>query len=341
MGIVEDLMEESSGVFVNEQVLNPSFIPDEVVGREEQQRLIMPAIRPLSSGNRAGHLILQGFNGSGKTVTIQYVLRRAKAYIERSGKHHTFRLVSLTGTKDMNPNKAMRELVEQVISMGLTKKDLSITTLMDSFLKTLAEDEKPAVLLFDEIDLFLKKPLNELINLIAREQPNISIVGTTNDPLVMSKINDRRIESAFRPLVVVFPPYNSDELRDILEERAKMALYPKAIANEVIPLCAAFAAGKNGDARYAIQLLGAAASKCINDGRKKIEETDVRAAVEMIENEDVQSIKLQLTRRHKAILEALLNERDMRRADLKTRYETILDDAFSQSTFLNDLKILE
>jgi cell division control protein 6 len=338
MSLISELLEDVPQIIRDKEVLCPGFIPDDVVGRSDQLRQIVPEFRPLRNKQRAGHVILKGFNGSGKTVTVRNILRvtRAKADFEE---------IFVEGTKGTKSYIAMRKLLAAA-GIDLTKKDESIETLrvlLDEHFTELKARGIPSVIVFDEIDLFMVKPLNEIINALVRGDNLVSIVGTTNDLNIMTKIDDPRIESAFKPTEVLFPPYTADELRDILDARVVTALYPNTVEPEVIPLCGAIAAAThNGDARHAIALLNKAADVCIADKREKITEADVRAAEMGIDEEEFENIKTFLSPRHKAMLSELLSIKEIRRADLKSRSDAGLQTKpVSLPTFAKDLKLLE
>jgi cell division control protein 6 len=77
----------------------------------------------------------------------------------------------------------------------------------------------------------------------------------TNKFDVPALITDARDQSSYHYVGVTFPAYDAAQLRDILKYRLEQAFYPNVLSEEVIPSCAALAAQKNGDARYALDLL--------------------------------------------------------------------------------------
>ncbi|MGB8311413.1 MAG: hypothetical protein WCE81_06080 [Halobacteriota archaeon] len=66
---------------------------------------------------------------------------------------------------------------------------------------------------------------------------------------------------------VTFPAYNALQLQDILKYRSEHAFYPHTLGHKVIDICAGLAAQRNGDARYALDLLSTAANLCEEEGR--------------------------------------------------------------------------
>jgi len=137
-----------------------------------------------------------------------------------------------------------------------------------------------AIIILDEIDKMLIKNRNEVYSLIYKftRDSNICLIGITNKYDIRQLITDARDQSSYLYADVTFPAYNAIQLRDILEYRVEQAFYPNALNDEVIPLCAALAAQRNGDARYALDLLSTAADLCEEEGRTAVTEDDVRRA---------------------------------------------------------------
>src|SRR5207245_5734502 len=86
---------------------------------------------------------------------------------------------------------------------------------------------------------------------------------------------------------VVFKPYTSDELYDILKERAEFACRSGVLDEGALRLCAALAAGEHGDARRALDLLRVAAEIDERSRELKVEENHVREAQQKVEHDRV------------------------------------------------------
>ena len=86
------------------------------------------------------------------------------------------------------------------------------------------------------------------------------------------------------------PPYNAEQLIDILRIRAELGFRSGALDDVVIPLCAALSAQEHGDARRAIDILRIAGEIAEGNGANKIEEMDVRKAFVKVENDMVLSL---------------------------------------------------
>ena len=76
-----------------------------------------------------------------------------------------------------------------------------------------------------------------------------------------------------------------DQLRQILQEHAKLAFNESSISDAAVNLCAAIAGREHGDARKAIDLLRVAAELAEREGITKVDEKHVRASEDSIERD--------------------------------------------------------
>ncbi len=120
---------------------------------------------------------------------------------------------------------------------------------------------RQVVLVLDEIDKV--KDLDELVYGLTRGNDElgngsgsagITIIGISNNLLFKDRL-DPRTKSSLCEHEMVFPPYNAQELTDILKQRAELAFKPGTVEESAIALAAAIAAQESGDARTAVMLL--------------------------------------------------------------------------------------
>ena len=111
-----------------------------------------------------------------------------------------------------------------------------------------------------------------------------------------------RVKSRLGEEEVIFPPYDADQLKDILRQRATMAFKDDVLEDSVIPLCAALAAQEHGDARRALDLLRVAAELAEREGQKSIGEKYVRKAQNKIELDRVTEVVRTLPTQSKLVL---------------------------------------
>jgi cell division control protein 6 len=180
----------------------------------------------------------------------------------------------------------------------------------NSFFEAVDYRERVVVIMLDEIDKLVEKSGDDTLYNLSRmnselERSRVSIMGISND-LKFTDFLDPRVNSSLGEEEIVFPPYDANQLRDILEARAEIAFQDGALTDDVIPLCAAFAAQEHGDARRALDLLRTAGELAERDQTDHVEERHVREAQEKIEIDRVVEVVRTLPQQSKLVLFAII-----------------------------------
>ena len=170
--------------------------------------------------------------------------------------------------------------------------------------------QRVVVIMLDEIDKLVEKSGDDTLYNLSRmnsdlERSRVSIIGISND-LKFTDFLDQRVKSSLGEEEIVFPPYNAGQLRDILRQRADIAFEDEVLSQEVIPLCAAFAAQEHGDARRALDLLRASGELAERDQTEMVEGEHVRLAQEKLELDRIVEVVRTLPNQSKAILYAII-----------------------------------
>ena len=170
--------------------------------------------------------------------------------------------------------------------------------------------ERVVVIMLDEIDKLVEKSGDDTLYNLSRmnselESSRVSIMGISND-LKFTDFLDPRVKSSLGEEEIVFPPYDANQLRDILTHRAEVAFKDGALTDDVIPLCAAFAAQEHGDARRALDLLRTAGELAERDQTDCVNEEHVRKAQEKIELDRVVEVVRTLPTQSKLVLFAII-----------------------------------
>jgi len=179
-----------------------------------------------------------------------------------------------------------------------------------SFFEAVDYHERVVVIMLDEIDKLVEKSGDDTLYNLSRmnselENSRVSIMGISND-LKFTDFLDPRVKSSLGEEEIVFPPYDANQLRDILQARADVAFKGSALTEDVIPLCAAFAAQEHGDARRALDLLRTAGELAERDQIDDVEENHVRQAQEKIELDRVVEVVRTLPTQSKIVLFAII-----------------------------------
>ena len=179
-----------------------------------------------------------------------------------------------------------------------------------TFFDAVDYEERVVVIMLDEIDKLVEKSGDDTLYNLSRMNSElinsrISIMGISND-LKFTDFLDPRVKSSLGEEEIVFPPYDANQLRDILQHRANVAFKPDALTDDVIPLCAAFAAQEHGDARRALDLLRTAGELAERSQADTVEERHVRKAQDKIELDRVVEVVRTLPTQSKIVLFATI-----------------------------------
>jgi cell division control protein 6 len=179
-----------------------------------------------------------------------------------------------------------------------------------TFFEAVDYNERVVVIMLDEIDKLVEKSGDDTLYNLSRmnselDNSRISIMGISND-LKFTDFLDPRVKSSLGEEEIVFPPYDANQLRDLLQHRADIAFKNDALTDDVIPLCAAFAAQEHGDARRALDLLRTAGELAERSQADTVEEAHVRQAQDKIELDRVVEVVRTLPTQSKIVLFSII-----------------------------------
>ncbi len=214
-------------------------------------------------------------------------------------------------------NRFIRDFDERIPFTGL-----STERVYNLLLKRIDEKPRVVVIALDEIDKLVYKSGDDVLYHLTKinddlEQAKVSVIGISND-LKFAEFLDPRVKSRLSDEKMVFPPYNAEELRDILEERAALAFDPGVLEEGVIGLIAALAAQEHGDARRALDLLRVAGELADRRGEEDITERHVQMAKNKIELDTVIEAVKSLPTHSKLILLGIILQEEAGNVKLTT-----------------------
>lgn len=190
------------------------------------------------------------------------------------------------------------------------------------FFQAIDFKERVLVIMLDEIDKLVEKSGDDILYNLSRinsdlENARVSIIGISNH-LKFTDFLDPRVNSSLGEEEIVFPPYNASQLQDILKQRADQGFRDGALTEDVIPLCAAFAAREHGDARRALDLLRTAGELAERDDTDHVEEHHVRDAQEKIELDRIVEVVRTLPKQSQLILLAIIHLEKQEEREINT-----------------------
>ncbi len=132
----------------------------------------------------------------------------------------------------------------------------------------------------------------------------LGLIGISNDPTFREQL-DAKVQSSLCETEISFPPYGTEELQKVLEQRAEIAFHQSALEEGVIPLCAALGRQDGGDARRAITLLRKAGDLARTENADSVTTDHVERAQEKLEAQQSMDIMRDLTEHEQLTLYAL------------------------------------
>ena len=314
---LDDLLRRlmKNNLFRDREKLRPDYVPETLPHREvhitQLAQILLPSI---VRGARPSNVFIYGYTGTGKTAVTRYVLNWIDSRLNESPESpYRVKTVMINCTNNDTNYRVLRALNE-ALGIKIPFTGLPVAELYERFKKTLDSRMTIMIVALDEVDSLVKKSGDELLYKLTRinselQNSKLSLIGITNDLNFRDYLN-ARVRSSLGEEELVFPPYNADELRDILEHRAKLAFYPGVIEDGVIPLCAHMAAREHGDARRALDLLRVAGEIAEREGASKITIEHVRRASLEIERDKAVELIRTLPFHSKLVLAAVYLLRD-------------------------------
>ncbi len=310
-----DLLEEVfarialSRIFRNRDMLSPDYIPDRLPHRENEIKRFGSIVAQALRGEKPSNVFIYGLTGTGKTAVTLYVLRRLVSKAKQLGVNVKFAYVN-TRQRD-TPYRVLADIAS-AIGLRIPFTGLSTAEVYSRIVRALSRNSGVLIVVLDEIDWLVRRKGDDILYKLTRvgyELPRnamrVSIVGITNDVKFVEML-DARVRSSLGEEELVFPPYNAEQLRDILWERAMGAFQPGVIDEAVISYCAALAAREHGDARRALDLLRVAGEIAEREGAERVTVEHVKKAWSQIERDRVAEVVSTLPLHARLVLLAAL-----------------------------------
>lgn len=275
----------------NPEVLDPSYIPSNLLFREKELRSIREVVLdPLSDGI-AGVLHICGHPGVGKTLTARYA---AMNYTKR-----VFYVNCLS-------HNSMRSVLMEVLNT--MKKSAGVNPSLSTLFRSIVRSAEGngMILILDEVTNIVRYDYAGLLSLLRSHESfrvPISVIMISTDD--WQSLVPRRGHVSTPPLYSIrFQDYTYDELYNIAMDRATSALYAGTYSEEVIRMICSIAS-TYGSARIAIELLQKSSYIADYVSSQIIRSDDVRAANAMINPYITESKLVELNREELMILLAV------------------------------------
>lgn len=305
---MKNIFKELDGkhtVFKYKKYLDHRFLPDKLPHREDQIKSVAKYWIEALNSVTPPDVTIYGKTGTGKTAVAKFARKQLEQISKEKNVNVRVEYIRCTDytTEYQVIARLCQQMGQDVPYRGWTKAEV-INAFRDLFKKNVFGKGLILIIILDEIDILLKNDGDGLLYTLTRTE-NVSIASISNY-VDFKQFIKPRVKSSLRDREIVFPPYNAQQLVDILLERADLSFKKNTLNDEVIPLCAAMAAKEEGDARYALDLLRTSGELADEKSSEFVYDSYVREAKDQIEHNKVTDIIMTLPSQQQKVLESIL-----------------------------------
>jgi cell division control protein 6 len=310
MGIFDESKMKRRLLIKNRNILQTTYIPDQLPHRDSEIRNIVEIITPSLYKNKPSNILVTGKTGTGKTAVLHYIGKELK---KEDPKEENCSFVYVNCEIVDNPYGILFNISNQIIidqSNKIPFTGWSLDRVYDTIINYIDKENKIFIVVLDEIDRILQKNGDDIFYFLTTmneslKHSKVSIIGVTNNTK-FTELLSPKIKSRLGEEKVIFTPYNSEQLQNILKGRAELAFEPGIIEDGVIPRCAALSAQDSGDARKALDLLRVSAEIAERNGDTTVTDAHVTAARNKIELDAVIEVIRTLPIQSKMVLRSII-----------------------------------
>ena len=255
------MVNRHASVFVDESVLDLNYVPNTLIHREEELRLLTTLFdfivsTPFEMTQRA---IIVGDVGTGKTALAQrFGLNLIQEGIKRRLKVHYLHVNcrELKGSLFMVLRRVVKSLRPEFPERGYAANEL-----LEILVQILDEENVQLLLCLDEVDALIEREGSDSLYYLTRIQERhpdaprrLSLLVITREREVFKKL-DRSTLSSLQRNIIQMPNYTRNQLSDIILNRVGMAFRENTVPLDIVDFISELASFEHGDARYAIDLI--------------------------------------------------------------------------------------
>ena len=272
--------------------LGHNYTPDNLLCRES-------LVEKIYSNLKRGiyRVFLSGIRGTGKTISVEKALKKLpkKDYIS----------IFINCSETPNFSSIAQKIIQEVRRKPYFVAGKNKSQISDDLAKMQqVKRAKHLVFVFDEIDKLINgKDNHQDVLFPLLNYGDSSFILISNDNHVLSKL-DPRIRSRLASDIINVSAYSIKETFDILEQRAKLALFEKTYTIEAISEIAKNSASI-GDIRFALKCLGECAKTAEELEFKQISKYVAEMVIEELDKTEFEQILISLPKQLQITLLAI------------------------------------
>ena len=270
-------------VFKDETKLDINYTPSKLPHREEHLNLLNQYLRYTTTapGKMTQRILITGDIGTGKTALTQHFGKTITRKAQDSQINLKYIHVNCRQCKG-----SLFLILQQAIQRFLPtfpKRGYSAEELLQTLMQILDEKDAYVILALDELEALIFKEGSDPLYNLTRIQENrpkalkrLTLICILRQPEHLQKL-DPSTRSTLQKNIIHLEEYTKPQLGDILKDRVILAFTEGAAPTQIIDHVAQLAA-KEGDARYAIELLWRAGKYADSTGSREVTPECVRKA---------------------------------------------------------------
>ncbi|MDE4908914.1 ORC1-type DNA replication protein [Methanogenium marinum] len=277
----KNLLMWDESIFKDMEVFEFDFVPGQFDFRGTQEQELAFQIQPALRGGRPMNTICRGLPGTGKTTSIRKLFAEIEEHTKKIFPVHIN--CQIDNTKFAIFSQIFRRLSGHLPPGSGT----SFKQVFDGVCQLLAKEDTVLLVCLDDANyLTYEREINNVLYTLLRAHEaypgiKIGVITVISDMSVdLMQMIDARVVSVFQPTDIYFPPYDEDEIKEILLQRVKEGFYPGVINDEMLALITEHTL-KGGDLRVGIDLLKRAGLNAEKDARRSVERDDICRAYEV------------------------------------------------------------
>jgi len=334
MSIFSEISE--SKIFKNEQALSTEYLPKLLPHREGQIKLIARNLLPASKGRRPQNMFIFGVPGIGKTASVKFIFRDFEEYSER---------VKTVYINCWDYNTSHAILAKLVVELGffVQRRGFSKDEIKERLIEAIRKTRKSIIICLDEVDQLIYKDSHVLYDLLRFDQyvnTPIGLIMISNNPFIFKNV-DPRIRSSLDIQEIEFKPYTIVEMKNILQNRAKLAFHPGVVGEGIILLAANHAVSNGGDVRIGLECLKKAGRKAEEKCSDKVKIEHMKEVIANVRAVKPKIIEEKLNFIEKTILEILDEKGELISGKLYDEYRKRVKEPISLRGFREYVNHLE
>ena len=286
-GLFRDLLKDTPHIFADRNVFSPGYSPESLPHRDAQVTNLASILVKALRGDVPSNVLMYGKTGTGKTAVARYVGEE----LEQMGiETNVACTVLYINCELVDTQYRLLAQLAKAFDCEVPVTGWPTDHVYNEFKDAIDSKEQVVIIILDEVDNLVIKSDDALYNItrINGELKNarVSLIGISND-LNFTDYLDPRVKSSLGEEEIIFPPYDAIQIQEILYQRAKNGFNEGVLADDVIPLCAAYAAQEHGDARRALDLLRVSAELAERAKLQQATGEHVKMAQDKIESDRI------------------------------------------------------